>query len=57
VPFVANVEEVCESLGVAYQCCSSKDARKPRKQYLMATGREIETKVNLFPRILTLFVT
>jgi len=45
VPFVANVEEVCESLGVAYQCCSSKDARKPRKQYLMATGREIETKV------------
>jgi len=56
VPFVANVEEVCESLGVAYQC-SSKDARKPRKQYLMATGREIETKVNLFPRILTLFVT
>jgi len=57
VPFVANVEEGCESLGVAYQCCSSKDARKPRKQYLMATGREIETKVNLFPRILTLFVT
>ncbi|CAN6245166.1 unnamed protein product [Urochloa humidicola] len=40
-----KIEELCESLGFAYQCCSSSDARTPSKQYLKNSAHKIEANI------------